>query len=70
MFFQLLVLLFLGLSSAAPEGDANPDPKANPQWWGYGGLGYGYGYGWPHYSGYSYIGKRSADAEPAPNRFP
>merc|ERR1711974_348693 len=29
---------------------------------------YGWGYGWPHYGGYGYAyGKRSADAESAPN---
>merc|ERR1712111_272217 len=39
----------------------NPHPMLMPrQPW------YGWGYGWPHYGGYWY-GKRSADAEPAPN---
>jgi len=44
--FQLLVLLFIGLASAAPEGDASPDSKADPQWWG----------GWGGYYGYPYWG--------------
>jgi pyruvate/2-oxoglutarate dehydrogenase complex dihydrolipoamide acyltransferase (E2) component len=68
----LLVLLFIGLSSADPVavGDAKPDAKADP-WYGYYGWGYpAYSYpswGWGGYWGYPhYIGKRSADAEPAP----
>ncbi len=46
--FQLLVVLLIGLASAAPEGDAGPDPKADPQWWG--------GWGWGGYYGYPYWG--------------
>jgi hypothetical protein len=53
---------FIGKRSAdaEPAPEANADPKADPQWWGYSG------YGWPYYRGYSYslIGKRSADSEP------
>ena len=51
---------FIGKRSAdaEPAPEANADPKADPQWWGYST------YGWPYYGSYNLIGKRSADSEP------
>ena len=56
--FQLLTLLFIGLSYAEPE----PEAKADPQLL-YGGV-YpfaSYGLGYPY--GYRFIGKREAEPE-------
>ena len=63
-----MALFFVGLAFAAPapEGDANPDPKANPLMYMYGGYPYYSSYYYP----YSMIGKRSADAEPEANADP
>jgi len=66
--FRVLALLCLAvLSMGEPEAEAKAvaDPKADPYliYGGYYGLGHHY-YGYPYYG---YYGKRSAEAEPAPD---
>merc|ERR1711951_163304 len=63
----LAILCLAVLSMGEPEAEAKAvaDPKADPYlvYGGYYGLGHHY-YGYPYYG---YYGKRSAEAEPAPD---